>query len=203
MNNRATLIKLVHTGARVAFADEAERRAWQKAKTGCESCRDMTTEQLDRLVGELRRKGALHAGPPSKAGRVPFNRSPYMAKVEALLADMGLSWQYAESIAWRLTGGRGLKPGSEPGVQRLEWLRNRKGWEGLIAALEAEQKKRGLMARAVERLNELGLDLADVDQWVSPGMRGAKWQRHLPTLAQVVDRLSDLVNEKRDSEAAD
>lgn len=202
MKPRNTLIKLVHAGARVAFADEAARRAWQKAKTGKESCRDMTDQQLDALVGELRRKGALHDAPPRKAGRVPFNPSPYMDKIEALLADMGLSWQYAEAIAWRQTGGRGTRPGSQPGVKRLEWVRNAKDFRALIAALETEQSKRHLMQYISEYLRELGLDIAAVDPWVRPAMRGEKWQRHLPTLHVVCDRLADLINEKRDKEGA-
>lgn len=193
MKNRATLIKLLHAGARSAFADEDARRAWQRERTGKDSCKDMSDKQLEALVGELRRKGALHDGPPRRAGRVPFNRSPYMAKIEAMLAEMGLSWQYAEAIAWRITGGRGLKSGGQPGQQRLEWVRGQKHFDGIIAALEAEQTKRRLMQRITTMLSELGLDITAVDEWVAPQLRGPKWQRNLKVLRAVVKHLDDMI----------
>lgn len=193
MKTRATLIKLVHAGARNAFADDAARRTWQRERTGKDSCKDMTDGQLEALVGELRRKGALHDGPPRRAGRVPFNPSPYMAKIEAMLAEMGLSWQYAEAIAWRITGGRGLRPGGQPGQQRLEWVRGQKHFEGIIAALEVEQTKRRMMRHITTMLAELGLDITAVDEWVAPQLRGPKWQRNLKVLKAVYEHLDDLI----------
>ena len=185
MTARNKLIQLVHIGAAKAFADDDTRRAWQQDRTGHASCRDMTTPQLQALADELRQKGALASRPPKRAGRKPFNRSPYMAKVEALLADMGLSWQYAEGIAWRLTGGRGLAPHAEPGVKRLEWVRDERTFRGLIAALEAEQTKRHLMGQIVEHLRVLDLPLAHVDSLVSEKLAGHKWQRNIPALQHV------------------
>lgn len=194
---RAKSIQLVHVGAAKAFADDDTRRAWQKARTGHASCSDMTTPQLEALVRELRDKGALQSRPPKRAGRKPLNRSPYMAKIEALLADMGLSWQYAEGIAWRLTGGRGLAPHAEPGVKRLEWVKSARAFRGLIAALETEQQKRDLMKKIHTDLATLGWDLAAVDALVPPKMAGHRWQRHLPTLEQVAETLSNRRQEAR------
>ena len=55
---------------------------------------------------------------------------------------MGLSWAYAESIAWRQTGGKGERPNRQPGVKRLEWLKTDAQFRALIAALTREQQKR-------------------------------------------------------------
>lgn len=199
---RNKLIQLAQIGSRKLFHDDDARSDWKRAKTGKTSFAEMSTEQLDRLVGELRRSGALNTRPPRKAGRVPFNRSPYMAKIEAQLADMGLSWQYAESIAWRLSGGRGLRPDSQPGIKRLEWVREQKHFEGIIAALAAEQKKRGLMGEISAMLRLLDLELDAVDAWVPENKRGTKWQRHLPTLYDVVDYLHTQLA-MRESESKD
>ena len=81
MSTRATLIKLVHAGARQLFDDEDSRRAWQRQRTGKESCRDMSDAQLDALVGELRRKGAL-------APARPAANNPQARKIYALWADL-------------------------------------------------------------------------------------------------------------------
>lgn len=193
MRTRSTLIKLVHAGARKLFTDDDERRAWQKSKAGYTSCSDMTDEQLDRLVGELRAKGALHDGPPRRAGRRPFNRSPYMDKIEAQLASMGLSWQYAEAIAWRVTGGRGTLPGREPGAKRLEWVRNARDFKAIIAALEVEQKKRAKFQSITEMLKRLGLELDYVDTLVPERLRGVKWQRNLSALDTAAKHLDALL----------
>ncbi len=151
--NRATLIKLVHAGARKLFNEDDLRRDWQRDRTGHDSCSDMSNADLENLVAELRRKGAMAPRrPPKRAGRVPYNRSTYMEKIGAQLADMGLSWQYAESIAYRVTGGKGgranspnRQPGdavSKPGVKKLEWVQRPEHFRAIIAALAVEQKKR-------------------------------------------------------------
>jgi hypothetical protein len=187
MTRRAKLIQWVHIGAAKLFGDDKDARyAWQGG-----SCKDLDNKRLQELVDELKAKGALEQRPPKRAGRVPFNRSPYMDKIEAQLTEMGLSWQYAESIAWRITGGRGLRPASQPGVQRLEWVRNRKHFEGIIKALEVEQSKRRCMARIKDALKALGKDFAYIDTLVPEHMRGIRWQRHLPTLRVLVNHLSE------------
>ena len=199
MRPRATLIKLVHMGARKLFPEDEDRRAWQKTRTGHASCKDMSDRQLDSLVGELRQKGAIENRPPRRAGRVPFNRSPYMRKIEAQLADMKLPWSYAEALAWRITGGKGLKPHSQPGVERLEWVRSETHFRAIIAALHVEQKKRGTMQFITEMLRDLGLDFDYVDDLLPAKLRGVKWQRHLPTLEAVAEHLDQrLLAKKRE-----
>ncbi|MEJ1417002.1 MAG: phage protein GemA/Gp16 family protein [Candidatus Sedimenticola sp. (ex Thyasira tokunagai)] len=187
---RSTLIKLVHAGARNLFKEEDDRRLWQENRTGHSSCSNMSDADLENLVVELRHKGALEPRrTPRRAGRVPFNRSPYMTKIEAQLADMQLSWQYAESIAWRITGGKGKKPNSEPGVKRLEWVCKAEHFRAIIAALEVEQTKRGLFAQVTELLKLLGKDHTHVELMVPDHMSG-KWQRNRVWLGQIVEVLT-------------
>lgn len=96
MTTRATLIKLLHAGARKLFSDDETRRAWQRMRTcrsGCkEPCRDldsctghsscttMTFTDLENLVAELRRKKVLK----------PMQRStnPQARKIYAMWKSM-------------------------------------------------------------------------------------------------------------------
>lgn len=191
MPSRKQLISLVHIGAGKLFKDEDSRRDWQEQHTGKRSCSQMTDHDLERLVKLLRDANALTKRPPRRAGRKPLNHSPYMKKIEALLADMGLSWQYAESIAFRITGGNGEKTLGRPGMQRLEWVHQRKHFEAIIAALEAEQKKRNLLADIEYHLNALNLDEAYIEQLVSGRKDASKWRRSLTLLGPIADNLRE------------
>jgi hypothetical protein len=51
LHSRWVLMDLAHAAAEEAFGtDDARRRAWQQAVTGKASCKDMTAEELQRLV---------------------------------------------------------------------------------------------------------------------------------------------------------
>ncbi|MEE9357346.1 phage protein GemA/Gp16 family protein [Candidatus Vondammii sp. HM_W22] len=192
--NRNTLIKLVHVGARKLFNNEDARREWQFAHTGHTSCKAMSNADMERLVTELRRKQALEPRrPPKRAGRVPFNRSNYMNKIEAQLASMGLSWQYAERIAYQVTGGNGNKPNTSPGIKRLEWVRKAEHFRAIIAALDVEQKKRGLLASVEELLKQLGKEMTYVETIVPEHMSG-KWNRNRAWLRHIVEALKSEYN---------
>lgn len=189
--SRQKLIQLVHIGAGKLFPkDDEARRAWQEQHTGKTSCSKMSNEELVKLVKLLKEAKAITVKPPKRAGRVPFNPSPYMDKIEAQLADMGLSWQYAEAIAWRLTGGKGERSG-QPGMARLEWVRKREHFEGIIAALQKEQKKRNLLSGIEYCLNAMNLHEDYVEKLVEGRKNADKWQRDVPLLNAVYQHLHD------------
>lgn len=85
--NRATLIKLVHAGARHAFNDETARKDWQQSRTGHRSCKDMSVADLENLVAELRRKKALKP----VAQKAPLAKKTPADKIRALWIDMHTS----------------------------------------------------------------------------------------------------------------
>lgn len=108
------------------------------------SARELDSHGRHKVLHYFRQLG-WRAKPPKHKGRRPatLDREPYLQKIEAQLTDMGLSWAYAESIAWRITGGKGQQPTSEqPGVKRLEWVREPKHFRAIITALAVEQRKR-------------------------------------------------------------
>jgi hypothetical protein len=189
MTNRQKLIQLVHIGAGKLFPkDDDARRAWQEQHTGKTSCSKMSNEELEVLVKLLKEAKAITVKPPKRAGRKPFNPSPYMKKIEAMLSDMQLSWQYAEAIAWRLTGGKGERTG-QPGMVRLEWVKKREHFEGIIAALHQEQKKRQLLNGIEHCLNALNLHQDYVEKLIAGRKNAEKWQRDLPLLQATFDHL--------------
>ncbi|AFJ01974.1 E16-like protein [Methylophaga frappieri] len=191
MSQRRQLIQLVHIGADRLFSDEESRRDWQEQHTGKRSCSKMTDRELEQLVRVLRDAKVITKRSPKRAGRKPVNPSPYMKKIEALLADMGLSWQYAESIAFRITGGNGEKTLGRPGMQRLEWVHERKHFESIIAALEVEQKKRKLLADIEYLLDALNLDVSYVEHLISGRKDADKWRRNPSLLIAIVDSLNE------------
>lgn len=114
-------------------------------------CRVKTSADLDAYgrakVLQYFRQLGWKSKPPKNRGRKPgtLEREPYLQKIGALLADMGLSWTYAESIAWRVTGGKGQQPTSEqPGVEKLEWVKQQRHFRAIVTALVKEQHKRKL-----------------------------------------------------------
>ncbi|WP_297813665.1 regulatory protein GemA [uncultured Methylophaga sp.] len=194
MNNRQKLIQLIHIGAGRLFKDEDSRRDWQEQHTGKRSCSKMTDKELQYLVKLLRDAKAIK--PPKRAGRVPSNlqRVSYMRKIEALLADMDLSWEYAETIAWHVTGGKGQATTGRPGVERLEWVNKREHFEAIIAALYKEQKKRRLLQTVEHLLDAMNLNESYVEQLVAGRANARNWRRNVPLLSAIADHLYEKVD---------
>jgi phage gp16-like protein len=110
--DRATLVKLVHVGARQLFgADQDARRDWQRQRTGKASCADMTPAQLEVLVTELRRRGAL------QPRRRPAHR-PESRKIWALWAQLKLMGAVGDGSPRAL--GRWLQ--RQHGKHHPDWL---------------------------------------------------------------------------------
>jgi len=99
---------------------------------------------------------------PGRHSRV--DQDPQLAKVEALLTDMGLSWTYADGIAKRIAG-----------VAKVAWVRSPDRLRAIIAALSYEQDKRQLLEQVDGALARLGWSRDDVQQ--ACGLR-AGWERH-------------------------
>ena len=142
-NPRHNDLAKIHLARKALGLDEDDYRSILRRLCGVDSAKDLDDLGRKRVLEHFRSLGWIPR-PPRRRGRRPntFEREPYLHKVEALLADMGLSWAYAESIAWRQTGGKGERPNRQPGVKRLEWLKTDAQFRALIAALTREQQKR-------------------------------------------------------------
>lgn len=136
----------------LGIADD-ERKALLKQIADVSSSKDLNLVQADRVLDHLRRAGAAKPGKASvKPGQHPgqpstLARTPYLQKIEALLADMRLPWAYAESIAANITGGNA----NAGGIKKLAWVQETKHFRGIITALNVEKTKR--LAEAWQQLN--------------------------------------------------
>lgn len=143
---RPKLLQLIHVGAtRLGLIDAAlpagdperdqDYRRLLIELTGRNSCQDLNDAQLQLVLRELQDRGFVIEA-PANVGRRPRNMAPgdMRTKVEALLADQGLPWAYAEAI---LRQQRGLPKGIACPVSTASAIELR----GLIAALDRRAKK--------------------------------------------------------------
>ena len=108
-----------------------------------------------------------------------------IGKVEALLADMGLSWEYARQILRRVSGG--WKNPEQLGKEAFRFA-EAADLTKVVAALTYEQGKRQLLARVEEKLVLVQLTKADVHNIV-PGLP-ANWERRPAALRALLAALA-------------
>lgn len=109
--------------------DDATYRALLERVCGKRSCTQMNVRELEAVLAELKSKGFV---PKAKHKRPSSRRSAdaMMSKVEALLADNGLPWNYAHGMAKKMFG-----------VDRVQWLSD-EHLHKLIAALQIYANRR-------------------------------------------------------------
>ncbi|WP_275100124.1 regulatory protein GemA [Sedimenticola hydrogenitrophicus] len=205
MNNpRRTDLAKIHMGAKQLGMDPADkspdsdyrRMLWTQARVN--SSADLDAHGRAKVIAHLRQCGARFSA-PRKAGRRPHNYAQlpqYITKVEALLADMGLSWAYADSIARNITGGKGAPAqGKAPGVARLAWVERPEHWRAIVAALVVEQEKRAKHATIQALLGRLGLTEAYVAPWLNgQGYQAKNWHRQRRLMNLIIDHLAERVD---------
>lgn len=170
--------------------DEDERRQVQLRVVGKASLSDMKLPELDDLLDHLNAKArGGYPGTPAN-----LERKPYLWKIEALLADMGLPWSYAEKVAQNITGGK--KPEA---IKRLAWVKRDDHFRGIIAALDKQHGKRlePVMKAFVEAMAARGVfDWTEAAAWAReriqsvPGTHTAG--NHWADTIQTLERLTAL-----------
>ena len=138
--------RAVHAACRQLGMDDETRRDMLQGQVGVRSTTQLDLVACDKVLNHLRACGAAkgtkvgHKGAPTKLGRVP-----QLQKIEALLADMGLPWSYADKIAAQVTGGANPKS-----IKRMGWVTESKHLTAVIVALTIRQKKLEKEARLAE-----------------------------------------------------
>ncbi len=121
----------IHAGAKQLNLDEDTRRDLIERVTGHRSAGQLDDAGRAAVIAEMKRLGAL---PPIKRQRgKPRNMDvrPMLKRVEQLLTAMKLPWSYADAIALRFYK-----------IERCTWLKTCAQLQGVIAALDAEYKRR-------------------------------------------------------------
>lgn len=187
---RKDLAKIHLAKKQLGLDDEQYRDLlWVVARV--RSSADLDEFGRKKIINHLRDCGATFKA-PKRSGKRPhnYNRLPeYITKVEALLTDMGLSWAYADSIARNITGGKG-NPTSQPGVDKLAWVKKDTHWRALIAALYAEQEKRAKHAAILEMLQELGKDESHIVELLQKArLEPRNWHRNRLLMNRIIEHL--------------
>ncbi|WP_339844373.1 regulatory protein GemA [uncultured Halopseudomonas sp.] len=168
----------IHIARQQLGMDDQGYRALLARVAGVQSSKDLGARQVGAVLREFERLG-FKPKPSTKAKGKPRNFADMpgeITKIEALLTDLGLPWSYADSIAKRMFK-----------IERCAWLKSRKHFEGVIAALHVEQKKQQLKGSLEELLNELG--------YVGPERAAlleslpAGWDRKVPIMESLIDAL--------------
>lgn len=134
---RTRQIAAIHACRRELHLDEETYRSLLERVTGLRSAADLGAVARARVIDECRRLGAVAArtmrnAVPSHgpAPNVQATNQAMIAKIGALLADSGRSWEYAHGTAARMFGR-----------ERLEWLRHDQ-LRKVVAALQIDADRR-------------------------------------------------------------
>lgn len=133
-DSRKTLIAKIHIAKKdLALDDETYRDVLHRV-TGKNSCKDMTLNELKKVIADLKRLGFTVKTVQSKPehGRKPTttpDREALLDKIGAMLADMGLHWHYVHGMARNMFG-----------VDMVHWLDAQKMYK-VVQALAVYQKR--------------------------------------------------------------
>lgn len=101
---RHAAIAKIHIGKKALGMDDDTYRAMLLTLGGVKSSKDLTGEGINKVIRHLEKAGAVFTD-VKKYGRKPntlasqSDRTPKLKKIEALLAEAGRSWEYAEAMA--------------------------------------------------------------------------------------------------------
>lgn len=125
-------ISIIHVAKNQLGMDDDSYRMMLKRLTNKASSKELTEREFSRVMAEFRAKGFIERiNPKSKGKPHNFNSLGEMVKkVEALLADMKLDWDYANGISKQMFG-----------IHRIEWLTTKDQFKAIIAALDKKRKK--------------------------------------------------------------
>lgn len=69
------------------------------ASVGVSSSRDLNAKTFDKVMARFEALGFRSTGRKRKVKNLPKNKKQLMQKLEAIILDMGLSWEYVDAIA--------------------------------------------------------------------------------------------------------
>lgn len=177
---RATLSKIHVAKQQLGLEDETYRALLARV-SGVRSAKELTDKQASMVLKEFERLGFKPLPSKSKGKPHNFNSLPnQVQKIEALLADIGMPWAYADAIARQMFK-----------VQRVAWLSKPAQLDAIIAALHVEQEKRQLLATIDCLLDSLGEDKANRPAALE--QLPEVWQRQRPIMRALVETLSAVV----------
>lgn len=133
---RKAAMAQIHIAKKQLGLDDDTYRQMLIAITSKNSCKSMHYSELKQVISHLKKCGFQNK--PHSFGQRPnpgAGRRPLMSKVEALLADNGLHWNYAHSMAHHMFD-----------IEKVEWLKPEQ-LRKLVAALEISIRRQAAKQR--------------------------------------------------------
>lgn len=127
--DRQAMIAKIHIAKKQLHLDDASYRDLLYRLTRHESCGEMTLKQLDQVLDEMRRLGFKPVAKHGSKPRVAQDRQALLDKVEAILAEKQLHWNYARAMAKTMFDR-----------DAIEWLNERQLYK-LVQALAVYQQR--------------------------------------------------------------
>lgn len=127
-SRRARDLAAIHVCVKNLRMDRGTYEAMLMRTCGVRSSADLDQRGRAKVLAELRRLGAPQD--PTRGRPANINREPMVRKIEALLAEIGAPWSYADGIAKRMFG-----------VVFVAWVRKPAQLRAIIAALDARRLK--------------------------------------------------------------
>jgi len=133
--NKSAQIAKIHIAKAQLGMDDETYRAFLQRVAGVQSSKQLTPKQLGRVLFELEKLGFKPTS-SKKAGRarprLPESRQKILAKIEALLAEAGRPFSYADGMAQQMFKRK-----------RLEWLNDIELYKLMQALIiDANRRKR-------------------------------------------------------------
>lgn len=132
-NKRNSLIAKIHIAKKQMGLDESTYRDMLWRITGKRSCKQMSIKELNSVLRDCERLGFKPIKQHGRKPNVASHRKAILGKIEAILTDLGLPWQYAENMAKTMFGGHGV----------IEWLSDEKLYKltQALAVYQARKKR--------------------------------------------------------------
>ena len=131
MSTKKILMAKIHIAKKDLVLDDATYRDVLWRVTGKRSCKDMTIAQLQDVAKDMQNSGFKPKTTP-KHGKKPTvtkRRQGLIDKIEAILADMGLHWNYAHGVGEQMFQ-----------IKRLQFLNDQQLYK-VTQALSVHQKR--------------------------------------------------------------
>lgn len=138
---RSKLIAIIHVGKKELGLDDDTYRDLLQAVAGKRSAKDLNITELNKVIRSLEQKGFKHESKRSFGTKpdVASQKEPLMGKIEALLADQQLHWNYAKAIAKQMFNKEALEFCTKKELYRI------------VAALEYKKKRTQDGARRISQ----------------------------------------------------
>lgn len=136
MSTKKALMAKIHIAKKQLALDDATYRDVLWRVTGLRSCKDMTIAQLQDVAKDMQNSGFKPKAANSHGTKpnVIKRRQALMNKIEAILADMSLHWNYAHGV-----GEQMFK------IKRLQFLNDSQLYK-VTQAISAHQIREGKKA---------------------------------------------------------